>query len=738
MGESDENDSTSALITSGKKSKNKNGKSGKLFVTFHRLVSLTLLGLIGGLYFYETMQLKNIRDELKSDEDRISTLKGVVQSQATIIDRFNASVTNSDVLAKMDVLQKDLNETRLNLLDQMAAQTSEVDAKLKTTMDELNEAVDRAEAQIHAEVDTVKRDVESYVISTNNQFSMENKFMKYQIAGTFTLIGCLISMWHMTSHLRKFNQPFVQRKILAILWMCPIYSVTSWLSLVFDPLEAYLTIIKDCYEAYVIYMFLSFLIAVLGRGNRTAVVNLLSSHADHLQPPVKLFGCCFPNAFDSAKDMADAVLLQCQVFGMQFVLFKPLTSVAEFALDKADYPGGGMSRYDYRNPRLYITIIENFSVFMAFYGLLKFYHAVVEDLNWCRPWPKFLCIKGVVFMTFWQGIVISLLATYGSFGDSDSSTQVSEDSTDKWSAQIQNFLICLEMLIFSIAHFYVFPTAEWVDGYRLEVNKDSKFGDNLALRDFMQDIKLLLGSKRKSVKRSSSSGKKLSEDATGTPIKDDEEEGLTNETQSCDTRGNTDDHESANGREQGHLDDDDHQSQSLSSSHVSQDSEKPLNHTIDIDDLQKTLETALTSPEMQAATARLLKGRILDELKKEQSLRISQDFVDGSAATSKLPEEQQDKTNFFSIKEKNSTLFENGNTDESNQPPSEEEGSFLFGSNTATPRVSMVEKSEEPGETTSLLESTAIQEEGDAASTKEDILQPSIFTSLAALKPRDI
>lgn len=54
--------------------------------------------------------------------------------------------------------------------------------------------------------------------------------MVYQLAGTFTLIGCLISMWHMTSHLRNFKQPFVQRKVLAILWMCPIYSITSWLS----------------------------------------------------------------------------------------------------------------------------------------------------------------------------------------------------------------------------------------------------------------------------------------------------------------------------------------------------------------------------------------------------------------------------------------------------------------------------------------------------------------------------
>lgn len=70
----------------------------------------------------------------------------------------------------------------------------------------------------------------------------------YQLAGTFTLLSGLISMWHMTAHLRKFNQPVIQRKILAILWMCPIYAITSWFSLVFHEAEGYLAIVKDFYE----------------------------------------------------------------------------------------------------------------------------------------------------------------------------------------------------------------------------------------------------------------------------------------------------------------------------------------------------------------------------------------------------------------------------------------------------------------------------------------------------------
>lgn len=229
----------------------------------------------------------------------------------------------------------------------------------------------------------------------------------------------------MTSHLRNFHQPFVQRKILAILWMCPIYSVTSWLSLVIPTLEGYLAILKDLYEAYVIYQFLSFLIAALSGkdGDRNTVVELLARHADHLSPPAgcRIFGCCRKKlggnleCEDEKRQLADDVLLQCQVCAMQFVFLRPLLTALMFVLEKVDYHGpmfgpgspfdhtigggnytvddlgdidlenssghgGGMM--DYRSPQFYIIILENISVFLAFSGLLNFYHAVQEDLSW--------------------------------------------------------------------------------------------------------------------------------------------------------------------------------------------------------------------------------------------------------------------------------------------------------------------------------------------------------------------
>jgi len=421
-----------------------------------------------------------------------------------------------DVIERVQSVEKIVEETRAELTSRLDAQSKEIADKLAGTLETLNKAVERAQVEIQAEVEQVKGEVNEYVRTTQDQFSMENSFMIYQLAGTFVLIGSLISMWHMTAHLRKFNQPMVQvsnrlfdkiclrllstqshsqRKILAILWMCPIYAITSWLSLVFVGMSDYLGVIKDLYEAYIIYMFLAFLIAVLGKGDRAVAVNTLALHADHLKPPMSV---CGNRYFESARDKADAVLLQCQVFAMQFVLFKPLCSITRLFLEKEGV-AQKLSHYDFRSPFFYVLIVENLSVFFAFMGLLKFYHAAEEDLAWCRPFPKFLCIKGVVFMTFWQGLAISILANTPSLTTNSSATiteiTTRENEEDIWAAQAQNFLICLEMLIFSVSHFFAFPTAEWTDGYRRTENKSGKFGDNMALNDFLQDLKLVLSSK---------------------------------------------------------------------------------------------------------------------------------------------------------------------------------------------------------------------------------------------------
>jgi len=140
-------------------------------------------------------------------------------------------------------------------------------------------------------------------------------------------------------------------------------------------------ILKDFYESYVIYQFLSFLIAVLGKGDRQAAVRSLARHADHLRRPFKWLNCLFhPHPGESDEAMANAVLLECQVLAMQFVFFRPTTSIISFVLDAVGASKSDGTSWSYLySPKFFLMMIQNVSVFFAFSGLLKFYHAVRYD-----------------------------------------------------------------------------------------------------------------------------------------------------------------------------------------------------------------------------------------------------------------------------------------------------------------------------------------------------------------------
>lgn len=105
--------------------------------------------------------------------------------------------------------------------------------------------IDSLQSQLHNTSEHIQHEVEA-----------QRDFTVLHMAGTFTLLTCLMTLFHMTNHLRQMNQPTVQRKILAILWMSPIYGVTSFLCLLLPKGEGYLMILKDFYESYVIYQFL--------------------------------------------------------------------------------------------------------------------------------------------------------------------------------------------------------------------------------------------------------------------------------------------------------------------------------------------------------------------------------------------------------------------------------------------------------------------------------------------------
>jgi hypothetical protein len=109
-----------------------------------------------------------------------------------------------------------------------------------------------------------------------------------------------------------------------------------------------------------------------------------------------------------------------------------------------------------------------------------------KDLQPFRPVPKFLCIKLIIFASYWQGFFLSILVWLGAIPD-----DVQGYTPDNLAAAIQDALICMEMPIFAVAHWYAFSWHDYADvtisAARMPVLYALR--DSFGVRDLIEDTK---------------------------------------------------------------------------------------------------------------------------------------------------------------------------------------------------------------------------------------------------------
>lgn len=182
-------------------------------------------------------------------------------------------------------------------------------------------------------------------------------------------------------------------------------------------------------------------------GERSAIRYLAgSAQVQHIWPFYKW----------STWNMGSVFFYRCKYGILQYVLVKPVLATMEFI---------DVMRADERNPdyvdqtlQIFIMVVTNLSQSVALYCLAMFYLAVKEPLAPWKPMPKFLSIKLVVFATWWQSFVGSILVAAGVF---DRWTRQQKEYTGRevelaWRA----YLVCIEMFIVSVWHHSVFSATE--------------------------------------------------------------------------------------------------------------------------------------------------------------------------------------------------------------------------------------------------------------------------------------
>jgi len=279
------------------------------------------------------------------------------------------------------------------------------------------------------------------------------KFAFIVSAATFVLITVAMSMKLIYHHLNNWYMPDVQKYVVRLLWLVPLYAIQSLLSLLFQDARIYIDTLRDLYEAFVIQSFVYYLMEILG-GEDTLVSILEGKDAHHGQHD-RLTGLFFHD-----WDMGLEFLLQCKRGVIQYVLIKTIATIATAALEPFGLYCDGEFGWD--KGYTYISTVITFSQCWALYCLVLFYHATSDNLrhpvNW-RPMGKFLCVKGVVFFTWWQGLAIALLRSRGIIGD------IGTWGGDDVASGLQDYLVCVEMFCFAIAHKFTFTHLEYLPGH---------------------------------------------------------------------------------------------------------------------------------------------------------------------------------------------------------------------------------------------------------------------------------
>jgi hypothetical protein len=328
----------------------------------------------------------------------------------------------------------------------------------------------------------------------NNMSSTNELFLRTAlaqgVAGFFTWAALFITSHQIYQHLRWYSCPPEQRWIVRILFIVPIYSFDSWLSLLFftNNVYIYFNSIRDCYEAFVIYSFLSLCYEYLG-GESNIMAEI---RGKPIRPTNYLTcTCCL-----AGKQYTIEFLRFCKQATLQFCLIKPVMAVLTLILMIAGKYEDGNWRGD--QGYLYITIVYNVSITIALYGLFLFYTATRDLLSTYSPVLKFLTVKSVIFLSFWQGFLLAVLGATSAIDpvmDQDGNEVISRGTV---AAGYQNFFICVEMFFAAIALRFAFPAGSYADSQTTSGGQDggrpvtlqsisSSLKETMNPKDIMQD-----------------------------------------------------------------------------------------------------------------------------------------------------------------------------------------------------------------------------------------------------------
>ena len=273
------------------------------------------------------------------------------------------------------------------------------------------------------------------------------------VAGILALCAGLLALANIGRHLRVYRGGVHERSTMRLLLVVPLYGLVSFLSLLIKgEATLYLDTVRDVYEAYVVHLFLALIVAYAGGQARLV-------HALALRPPL---AHPWPGSRRCVAPMrlGAPFVRRCAQGTLQFVVVKPAMAALSLSMLAA-------GQYKSDAYQWVLLVVYNISYTVALYALLCLYLAARQVVHGHNIVWKFVAVKSVVFLTYWQSLAVAALPGVST-----------EDAN-----RLNDFVLCVEMLGFAALHWKAFPPHRAARGaFTLEEEVDAMDGGRTRAR----------------------------------------------------------------------------------------------------------------------------------------------------------------------------------------------------------------------------------------------------------------
>ncbi|KAI0506845.1 organic solute transporter Ostalpha-domain-containing protein [Xylaria bambusicola] len=284
------------------------------------------------------------------------------------------------------------------------------------------------------------------------------------IAGGSTIIAYIVSFYLMWQHALNYTKPREQRHIIRILFMVPIYATSSFLSLYFYWHAIYFQVISEAYEAFAISSFFALMCHLVAPDLHEQKQFFRQLHP--IKPwliPVNWFAkCCggdrgcwrVPKSGLTWFNVIWVGVYQYCFIRVAMAITAVVTQYFGRYCESSNSPVFA---------HVWVIAIEATAVTIAIYCLIQFYSQFRVALAEHKLGLKVLAIKLVVFLSFWQTVVISLVTSETVHLVKPNEKLAYPDLK----VGIPSLLLCFEMALFAILHLWSFPYAQYKEDAKI-------------------------------------------------------------------------------------------------------------------------------------------------------------------------------------------------------------------------------------------------------------------------------